>query len=178
MAQSLFGDTPTIEFADNTEAVYGAMGTKVRYGVDGVITGLRYWGPLNTPAPALPRGAIWTAAGVELFGEDFTAAFVPSGWNTLMFSSPQAVVAGDVRVSASGARSRYAATRFVFTAELVVGNLAGIEGSFTSGAVYAFPSNTSTTWYGVDTIFEPASSFVRPTIVVSPSGAAHRAGSW
>lgn len=178
MAQSLFGDTPTIEFPDNTEAVYGAMGTKVRYGVDGAIIGIRYFGPTNTPTPALPRGAIWTAGGVELFGEDFTASFVPAGWNVLTFSSPQSVVAGDVRVSALGPRSRYAATRFVFTTELVVGNLAGVEGSFTSGSVYGFPSNTSTSWYGVDTIFEPASSFVRPTIAVSPGAAAHRSRSW
>lgn len=179
-AQSLFGDTPSIEFADNSESKY-TMATKIRFGVDGTISGIRYWGTTNPPA-LTSQGAVYRTDGTLLASQDF-GAFVPSNWNTLMLSSPQTVLAGETRVLARGPLDRYAATRFVFSSELVVGDLIGVEGMFieTPGAspVLTFPTSSVTTWYGIDVIFDTGPAIVTlSSIVTGPSVAVHRAGSW
>lgn len=155
MVQTLFGASPTITAPDNAEDTY-TMATRVTFGVDGNIVGVRFWGSTNALTTS-PFAAIYaTTGGAPLYSQAF-GSLVTSAWNTLTLSTPQSVSAGTTLDIAVGPRDRYAATLNVFSSPLVVGDLTGTAGRFVANAVLAFPSNTSTTWYAVDVLFEPAS---------------------
>lgn len=175
--QSLFGDNPTIEFPDNAEAHY-TMGGRIGTDVDGFADGIRYWGSTGTIATS-PDAAVWnTSGGAPLVQEPF-GAFVAGGWNVKMLTTPFPMAAGGSWIFGGGVRNRYAATRFVFTSPLHVGDLTGYDGRFLQSLSFGLPDTITTTWYGFDILFRSASEpFVRPSITVAPHAAAHRAGSW
>lgn len=157
MAQSLFGTPPAINAPDNAEDTY-SMSTRITFAVDGTITGVRFWGSAN-PLTTVPLAAVYTTAGALVTTEAF-GALVTAAWNTTMLSAPVAVTGGQTYDITVGPRDRYAANTGTFAAPVTNGDLTGTAGRFIVSAVSPppFPTTSTTTWYGVDVLFEVASS--------------------
>lgn len=154
--QSLFGTPPAVNAPDNSEDTY-AMGTRILFAVAGNIVGIRFWGATFniTTAPAV---CVYDTLGVLKGPEEaMVGPFVAAAWNTRMLAAPIAVTAGETLDVTVGPRDRYAANTATFTVPLIVGDLTGLAGRFIVSAVGnppPFPNNSSTTWYGVDVIFD------------------------
>lgn len=155
MAESLFGTPPTISNPDNAEDTY-SMSTRIEFLAAGTITGVRFWGTTNNIATS-PVARVYTTAGVAESTEAFVGPFLTTAWNTVMLGTPVAVAAGEFRDITVGPRNRYAANLGQFAAPLTVGNLRGHAGRFIVSAASPppFPTTSTTTWYGVDVLFEP-----------------------
>lgn len=131
------------------------MATRITFGVAGTITGVRFWGASN-PVTSSPSAAVFaTTGGAALYSEAF-GGLATSAWNTLMLATPQSVGAGVTRDIAVGPLDRYAANILTFVTPVTSGDLTGTAGRFVANAALTFPSNSSTTWYGVDVLFEIA----------------------
>ena len=155
MTESLFGTPPAVNAPDNAEDTY-SMSTRITFAVDGTITGVRFWGTPN-PLTTVPLAAVYTTAGATVTTQAF-GALVLSAWNTAMLAAPVAVLAGQTFDVGVGPRDRYAANTGTFAAPVVNGNLTGTAGRFIVSAASPppFPTTSSTTWYGVDVLFEVA----------------------
>lgn len=157
MVETLFGTPPAINSADNAEDTY-TMATRITFAVAGNIIGIRWW-PATNDISTQPFAAIYSTAGVLQTSEQFPPGpYSTVTWNTLMLAAPFAVSAGSTFDIAVGPRNRYAANTGTFAAPVVNGNLTGTAGRFIASAVLAFPNNSSTTWYGIDVLFEVAST--------------------
>lgn len=155
MTQSLFGTPPAVNAPDNAEDTY-SMSTRITFAVDGTITGVRFWGATN-PLTTVPLAAVYTTGGVLVTTEAF-GALVTAAWNTTMLSAPVAVLAAETYDITVGPRDRYAANTGTFAAPVVSGDLTGTAGRFIVSAASPppFPTNSTTTWYGIDVLFEVA----------------------
>lgn len=155
MTQSLFGTPPAINFPDNAEATY-SMATRITFAVNGTITGVRFWGTTNALA-TVPLAAVYTTAGALVTTQAF-GALVLGAWNTTMLAAPVAVTGGQTYDITVGPRDRYAAQTAAFAAPVVSGDLTGTAGRFIVSAVSPppFPTTSTTTWYGIDVLFETA----------------------
>lgn len=155
MVETLFGTPPAINSPDNAEDTY-TMSTRVTFAVAGNITGIRFWGATNNITTA-PFVAVYSTAGVLQTSEAMVGPFAPAAWNTRMLATPFSVGAGSTFDVAVGPRDRYAANTATFPNSS--GNLSGVAGRFIPSAVLAFPNSANqTTWYGIDLLFEVAST--------------------
>lgn len=157
MTQSLFGTPPAVNAPDNAEDTY-SMSTRITFAVDGTITGVRFWGSTN-PLTTVPLAAVYTTGGVLVTTQAF-GALVTAAWNTTMLAAPVAVLAGQTFDITVGPRDRYAANTGTFAAPVVNGDLTGAAGRFIVSAASPppFPTTSTTTWYGVDVLFEVAAA--------------------
>lgn len=155
MTQTLFGASPTVGLPDNAEDTY-TMATRITFGVAGTITGIRFWGASNALSSSPEAAVFATTGGAALYSEAFGGGLVTGAWNTKMLTTPQAVGAGVTRDIAVGPLNRYAANLLTFLTPVTSGDLTGTAGRFVANAALTFPSNSSTTWYGVDVLFELA----------------------
>jgi hypothetical protein len=123
----------------------------------GRITGIRFWG---TATVVSRYCALWTDAGVLLASGTFTGE--ATGWNTLLFSAPVAVTAGQVVRATYGYAGSAVSGNFHFdvtTLTSVSPNLryeAGVYGdAIPSGGHDDFPVNiiTPNHYYG-DVVFQ------------------------
>lgn len=167
--QSLFGDSPTIGFPDNAEDTY-SMATRITFAVDGTITGIRRWGTTNAPA-GTPQGTIYSTAGLQLLTPVNFPAHTPNAWNTITGLS-FSVTAGQTLDITAGPLSRYAGTLNVFSSPLVVGDLTGTAGRFTASGSLTFPGTGTTTWYGIDVLFEAEGGQTAPVGLVTETDSA------
>lgn len=157
------------DVADNVITV----GTTVRFAVNGTVTGVRWYAPTNAIA-GLPTGALWDISGTLLASATYSAITLGT-WNTVLFSSPVAVTAGQLYVVGTGPVSRYTATGNFFTADLVNGDITGpqdaapsepLNGRFQVSGVLAFPVTTfGHNLYFADVLFEAGPQTVNPNSV-------------
>lgn len=172
MTETLYGTPPPINNPDAAENTY-SMATRITFGVKGVVTGIRFWGSTNVLI-TVPVAVIYSTAGVSQAGPFSFGSLVTSAWNTVMLPTPFPVAAASTYDFTVGPRNRYAAQ----TAALPVtsGSLTGVHGRFLASAVSPppHPTTTSTTWYGIDILFEPditgALDVALPAMQVSMSG--------
>lgn len=157
MTESLFGTPPAINAPDNAEDTY-SMSTRITFAVDGTITGVRFWGSTNA-LTTVPLAAVYTTGGVLVTTQAF-GALVTAAWNTAMLAAPVTVTGGQTYDITVGPRDRYAANTGTFAAPVVNGNLTGTAGRFIVSAASPppFPTTSTTTWYGIDVLFEVATA--------------------
>lgn len=153
MTETLYGTPPTITNPDAAEATY-SMATRITFASKGVITGIRFWGSTN-PLATTPVAVIYDTAGALQAGPFSFPPLVTNAWNTVMLGTPFAVAAGTTYDITVGPRNRYAARTAALP--VVSGSLTGVHGRFLVSAVSPppHPTTTSTTWYGIDILFEP-----------------------
>ena len=137
--------------------------------VPGTVTGVKFFkGWRNTGTHS---GSIWTSDGRRLATATF-ANESRSGWQTVQFSSPVSVSAGQTYVASYHApRGGYALDQNYFAKQRVVGNLsapAGANGVYRYGSG-GFPDQTyrSSNYY-VDVMFSPSTA-AAPSPSTSPT---------
>lgn len=159
MTESLFGTPPAINSPDNAESRYW-MATRMTFALAGRIIGIRYWGA-SFAIDTATNGVVFTTAGV-VESNDVIPTNLAAQWNTVMLAVPVNITAGATRDIAVGPRNRYAANTGTFAGPVVNGSLTGTAGRFTANASATpiFPATSTTSWYGIDVIFETASTLV------------------
>ena len=161
MTESLYGTPPPINAPDNAEDTY-AMATRILFDVAGRILAVRYWGASAAILATTPFARIFSTAGVpQTAGTDSFPTNLQAAWNTSTLATPFVVSAGQTWDIVVGPRNRYAAN----TASLPFDNgqnLTAQQGRFISSTANPppFPTTGTTTWYGIDIIFEVASTLV------------------
>ena len=131
-----------------------SLGVKFQSSVGGQVVGVRFYqGPTNT---GTHTGTLWSATGQVLATGTFTGESA-TGWQTLVFSQPVAVVAGTEYVASYFAPSgHYSATSGFFAQPYSNGplNASGANGRYTYSATSAFPTQMyNATNYWVDPVF-------------------------
>ncbi len=128
------------------------LGLAVKPGVDGTVTGVRFWkGAGNT---GTHTGSLWTTTGTRLATGTFTGE-TASGWQTLTFATPVGVTADTTYVVS------YTNTTGTWSVTWGQFDSAGLNwpplsvpvqgGRFLYGA--GFPASSSGANYGVDVVF-------------------------
>lgn len=161
MTESLYGTPPPINSPDNAEDTY-AMATRFLFDVAGRILAVRYWGASAAIVTTTPFARIFSTAGVaQTAGTDGFSTNLTAQWNVATLAVPFDVTAGQTWDIVVGPRNRYAAN----TGSLPFDNgqnLTGQAGRFIVSAATPppFPNTSTATWYGIDIIFEVASTTV------------------
>ena len=89
-------DLATPSVVDSNDSGSGNLGVKFTADTSGQITGIRFYkAATNTGAHS---GSLWTAGGQLLASANFTNE-TPSGWQTVLFSSPVSITAGTTYVA-------------------------------------------------------------------------------
>lgn len=153
MTETLYGTPPTITNPDAAENTY-SMATRITFASKGVITGIRFWGSTNALATT-PVAVIYDTAGALQAGPFSFPPLVTSAWNTATLATPFAVAAGTTYDITVGPRNRYAARTSALPT--TSGSLTGVHGRFLVSVASPppHPTTSSTTWYGIDVLFEP-----------------------
>lgn len=126
-AQSLFTDQVPVNLDRNDLGpAGGATGTAILIGVDGHVTKIRFYGTDTISGSYTVE--LWPATpGARLASKDLAVAPVP-GWNEVALDTPVAVTAGDiVRPAVWSSAGRYVRTSAFWGADLVHGDLTGIQ---------------------------------------------------
>src|SRR5262249_42656821 len=93
---SLFSDNPTPAVANTNDAQAVTLGVKFQAGVDGTITGVRFYkGAQNT---GTHDADLWSSTRTLLAHPTFSGE-TGSGWETALFSSPVAIKAGTTYIA-------------------------------------------------------------------------------
>lgn len=147
---------PTVAEANDTGSY--ELGVRFTTSVDGFVTGVKFYkGTSNT---GTHTGSLWTASGQLLASGTFTGE-TATGWQTLTFSTPVAVQAGQSYVASyTTPNGRYAADGGYFQRTAVVSSplSAPATGPGTPNGVYkAGPGFPASTYQGgnywVDVVF-------------------------
>ena len=157
---SIWGSSATPAIAAFADPNAVELGVKFRAGVDGYITGIRFYkGSANT-GPHV--GNLWTASGQRLATVTFTGE-TSSGWQRANFSVPVPITANTTYVASYhtgtgryAVDTRYFSTQSVNTGPLqALSNLAAAgNGLYRYGATSGFPSATyDASNYWVDVVF-------------------------
>ncbi len=159
---TLFGatDVPAVTAASDTGNV--ELGVRFTPDVNGTVTGVRFYkGTGNT---GTHTGTLWSSAGTQLATGTF-AGESATGWQTLTFTTPVSVTAGQTYTASYHAPvGRYAYTSAYFGSQLDRAPLHALAAFDGGNGVYvygarAFPSSTyNATNYWVDAVFAPAAS--------------------
>jgi hypothetical protein len=153
--------TPTT--VDGGDANSVVAGMKFTAGVDGAVTGVRFYkSAANTGTHV---GALWSATGTLLRDATFSGE-TASGWQTVTFSSPVAVTAGTTYVvSYLAPNGHYAVTGGAFAAGPfsnppleALHTAQSPNGVYRYSATSAFPTSSfNSANYWVDVLFAPGS---------------------
>ncbi|HEV8633696.1 MAG TPA: DUF4082 domain-containing protein [Chloroflexota bacterium] len=151
------GVVPLFPYNDPPLAVPIEVGVKVRSGVDGAFTGVRFYkGLLNT---GVHEGHVWTAGGMRLATVTFTGESA-TGWQTARLSQPVPVTAGQVYVVSYTSPARaYAYTPEYFLTAHANGPLEALSSLESPNGVFGdnpgvFPTGSfNATNYWVDVLF-------------------------
>ncbi|MFY9976409.1 MAG: N,N-dimethylformamidase beta subunit family domain-containing protein, partial [Chromatiaceae bacterium] len=151
--------TPGLVADSDTSAV--ELGVKFRSGVDGFITGLRFYKSAGNTGPHV--GSLWSSGGTLLAQVTFTNE-TASGWQEASFTSPVAITADTVYVASYHAPvGRYSADTGYFASAYTNGPLTALASSESVNGVYqyglgGFPTSSYlSTNYWVDVIMTTSS---------------------
>lgn len=158
---SIWSDTDMPVNADATDTQPIETGTKFRASVSGLITGIRFYkGATNTGTHV---GTLWSATGEKLASATFINE-TASGWQTVRFATPVAIIAGTTYVASYYSPNNvfaYTADYFKTTAitkgpltALQSGGTADPNGVYRYGAGGGFPSSGIAANYWVDVLFK------------------------
>ena len=147
------------------------LGTRFKVEQSGYITGVKFYkGPTNT---GVHIGKLWTNSGQKLTQATFIGE-TATGWQTVYFSTPVNVTAGNTYVvSYNASNGGYAYDRYYFTKQLTNGILtAPADSSAGANGVYiyasqgdGFPNKTYLkTNYWVDVVFNSDGSTPTPSV--------------
>ena len=163
------------------------VGVKFRTSADGLITGIRYYKPIETSGTHL--GSLWTSTGTRLAQVTFTNESA-SGWQQASFATPVPVTAGTTYVASYFSPTRYVvSSRYFQSTGTTRGPLTALQDGVSGGnGVYRYTSTPSTfpnqTWqsenYWVDVVFTEANDTTKPTVTSrtpAPNAAAVALGS-
>ena len=150
--------TPTV--TDSSDPKAGNFGVKFTADVSGQITGIRFYKAVTNSGAHV--GSLWNSSA-QLLGSGQFANESPSGWQTVLFSTPISVTAGTVYVASYFAPAgHYSFTAAGFSSAVdnaplhAVANGINPNGVFSYGAVSAFPTNSAKGGnYWVDVLFQP-----------------------
>jgi hypothetical protein len=169
-----FTGTPIQTDSGDTSAVN--LGVKFTSTVNGSITGIRFLkSAANTGTHV---GSLWTAGGTLLAQATFSAES-PSGWQSVLFSSPVAITAGTTYVASYLApNGHYSASQSAFSSAVTngpltaVANGTSVNGVYAYGATSTFPTSAyNATSYWVDVLLAPGSAPTAPGQVTGVSAA-------
>jgi hypothetical protein len=150
---SLFDDSRVPAVPSDSDSSAVTLGVGFTVGYPGTITALKFFKGQGNGGTHV--GTLWNDTGTALATVEFTNESA-SGWQKATLSAPVTVQPG-VRyvVSYRATQGRYSATPATFAQEYSRGPLTVAA----SGAVFtysnAFPTQASTTDYGVDVVFQP-----------------------
>lgn len=160
--ESLFSATATPATITNNDASAVELGVKFVAGVNGTITGLRFYkGAQNTGTHVAD---LWSSTGTKLATTTFQNE-TASGWQQVNFSAPVAVTAGATYVASYHTNTGfYSTTDNFFASNVISGDLtapssgsSGGNGVYAYGSASAFPANTyNADNYWVDVQFAPS----------------------
>lgn len=172
-AISLFvpSSTPSNLNVNDSSAV--ELGVKFVVSAQGVITGMRYYKGAQDVGTHV--GSLWTSSGTLLT----TATFVnesASGWQTVMFSQPVTVSAGQTYVASYQSNGHYTVTPGFFTTSYSNGALTAPSTSISGGnGVYAYGSGNefptasyNAANYWVDVLYEQSTQNTAPVATNDP----------
>lgn len=150
---SLYQDSSTpavLSIADGTSL---SLGVKFSPTLGGTISGVRFYkGPGNT---GTHTGTLYSATGTALATATFTSEST-TGWQTATFASPVNVTAGTEYVAAyTNPVGTYSATPGAYAADVNVGPLHVPAGQGRYSYTSNFPSNSASSSYLVDVVFNP-----------------------
>ena len=161
------------------------VGVKFRSDVNGSVTGVRFY-KLSSANSGTHVGDLWSRAGALLASATFTGE-TPSGWQTVLFSTPVVIQASTTYVVSYHTTTQYSVTRSFFTSAGVYNpplralqsGVDGVDGVYAYGSTPTFPVNgvSDSNWW-VDVVFSVAGSTgpapnPAPTLSsVAPSSAA------
>ncbi|WEJ59332.1 DUF4082 domain-containing protein [Devosia sp. FJ2-5-3] len=169
---TLFQPTDTPTTLSNADAAQVNLGVKFVASAAGVISGIKYYkSALDT---GTHTGSLWSSTGALLA----TATFVnetASGWQTVMFSNPVPITAGQTYVASYHSNGHYATTSNYFATSHTSGLLtapAGANGVYTYGTGNVMPTSSfGSTNYWVDVIMNSTSeSTNRSPVATNDSG--------
>jgi hypothetical protein len=147
---------------DSTDTGSGNLGVKFTADSNGQILGIRFYkASTNTGAHV---GSLWTTGGQLLASANFTNE-TPSGWQTVLFSSPVSITAGTTYVASYfDPNGHYSYTAAGFSSAVDNPPLHGVatgtsaNGLYNYSATNSFPTNTyNGNNYWVDVLFQPSS---------------------
>ncbi|TWG92922.1 CshA-type fibril repeat protein [Mesorhizobium sp. J18] len=158
---------PTAAPADDPDSV--ELGLRFTVSSAGTITGMRYYKSAQDTGTHV--GSLWSSTGTLLASATFTNE-TASGWQTVTFSQPVTLSAGQTYVASYHSNGFYSASPDYFTAPVTSGPLTAGTGAgvYAYGTNLTFPSqsfNNSNYW--VDVIYTPAAGNVAP-VAANDSG--------
>ncbi len=179
-----FSGTPSI--VDSGDIQSTVVGVKFTADSSGSATGIRFYKATTNTGTHV--GSLWSAAGALLASGTFTNE-TGSGWQTMTFSSPVAITAGNTYVASYLApNGHYSATPGGLAAAVnnpplhSVANGVSADGLYTYSSTNAFPTNSyGASNYWVDVLFAPSSTNSVPGVpsgVTATPGYANATVSW
>ena len=154
-----YADKPVVSMAYERASV--ELGMTFETSVAGVVTGIRFYkGTFNG---GVHTGSLWTSSGTLLA----TGTFVDEsadGWQTLIFSTPIAIQAGQLYVASYHTSGYYAADQDYFGQAYANGPLSAPvnAGTYAYGDAGSFPGQAISSNYWVDVIFTSSTTNSSP----------------
>jgi hypothetical protein len=136
------------------------VGVKFTANTSGQVIGVRFYKSAANTGTHI--GTLWTTGGTQLAQATFTSE-TPSGWQTVLFSSPVSITAGTTYVAGYlDPSGHYSATNAGLSSAVVNGPLTAVANSTSANGVYAYattPTFPVSTFqaenYWVDVLFAP-----------------------
>ncbi|MGZ6636414.1 MAG: DUF4082 domain-containing protein [Solirubrobacteraceae bacterium] len=155
-------DFATPSIIDGGDTQPGELGVKFTADSNGSILGIRFYKATTNTGTHI--GNLWTSTGTRLASATFTNE-TPSGWQTVLFSSPVAITAGTTYVASYfDPAGHYSATPAGLSSAFdnpplhAVASSTSPNGVYIYGSTSTFPINTFNAGnYWVDVLFAPSS---------------------
>ncbi len=168
---TIFADTDVPANPSFPDTGAYTLGVKFTSDADGYITGIRYYRGVNNAGPH--QGALWSSSGSLLASATFDNE-TSTGWQTVTFATPVAVIAGTTYVASYTAPTGGYAVDTNGLADAkgsgVLHSLpsatSGGNGVFATGATLSFPTQSfNSANYWVDAVYQSATNDVTaPTV--------------
>ncbi|QUS35687.1 DUF4082 domain-containing protein [Falsirhodobacter algicola] len=152
--ESLFGGTGGPAVTDSGDSAAVTLGTAFTASGSGTISGLRFF--KGAQDLGTHTGTLWRSDGTILASGTFTNESA-SGWQTLVFSSPISIAAGQSYVAGYASNGHYTTTSGFFDTAWTSGGLTATAGVYSYGNGTSVPTSSyAGSNYWVDVLYNPA----------------------
>jgi PKD repeat protein len=151
VAEGWDGSTP-IQQDDGPSTSY-ELGQDVTVNEDVTITHVRVWHGASSAAVVGRSARLWAAGGAELDAVLLDDSLAP-GWSTFELDAPLERTAGSTFVVSYSTTRYYGAVTGELPNSSTDGALTFTGGRFRDGGPGLFPNVTTTTFYGIDVVYE------------------------